>query len=122
MRPLTELETQTLFTKLAHYVRFSICQTLLENTERERGREGRRTVANARKSQTGGSLKNLIAPLDDSPNADRYVFRIHKDRVYYVRLSIANLAVSIGMRPPTLPQTRPPLLPPQKAPSLPFPF
>lgn len=46
--------------------------------------------------QTGGSLKNLIAPLDDSPNADRYIFRIHKDRVYYVRLSIANLAVSIG--------------------------
>lgn len=45
---------------------------------------------------TGSSLKNLIAPLDDSPNADRYVFRIHKDRVYYVRLSIANLAVSIG--------------------------
>lgn len=50
------------------------------------------------KQQTGNSLKNLIAPLDDSPNADRYVFRIHKDRVYYVRLSIANLAVSIGTR------------------------
>ncbi|POS70975.1 60S ribosome subunit biogenesis protein NIP7 [Diaporthe helianthi] len=44
---------------------------------------------------TGNSLKNLIAPLDDSPNADRYVFRIQKDRVYYVRLSIANLAVSL---------------------------
>lgn len=54
---------------------------------------------------TGNSLKNLIAPLDDSPNADRYVFRIHKDRVYYVRLSIANLAVSIGKL-----QTYPPLL------------
>ena len=51
---------------------------------------------------TGNSLKNLIAPLDDSPNADRYVFRIHKDRVYYVRLSIANLAVSIG-KPQTYP-------------------
>lgn len=49
---------------------------------------------------TGNSLKNLIAPLDDSPNADRYVFRIHKDRVYYVRLSIANLAVSIGKLQP----------------------
>lgn len=44
---------------------------------------------------TGNSLKNLIAPLDDSPNADRYVFRLQKDRVYYVRLSIANLATSI---------------------------
>lgn len=50
---------------------------------------------------TGNSLKNLIAPLDDSPNADRYVFRIQKDRVYYVRLSIANLAVSLG-KPHTL--------------------
>lgn len=45
---------------------------------------------------TGNSLKNLIAPLDDSPNADRYVFRLHRDRVYYVRLSIANIATSIS--------------------------
>jgi hypothetical protein len=49
---------------------------------------------------TGNSLKNLIAPLDDSPNADRYVFRIQKDRVYYVLLSIANLAVSLGKSHP----------------------
>ena len=47
MRPLTEEETKTLFTKIANY--------------------------------TGDSLKNLIAPLDDSPNADRYVFRLQKD-------------------------------------------
>jgi 60S ribosome subunit biogenesis protein NIP7 len=45
---------------------------------------------------TGASLKNLIAPLDDSPNADRYVFRLVRDRVYYVRLSIANLASNIA--------------------------
>ncbi|RYO75606.1 hypothetical protein DL766_004248 [Monosporascus sp. MC13-8B] len=45
---------------------------------------------------TGSSLKNLIAPLDDSPDADRYVFRLHKDRVYYVLLSIANLATSVA--------------------------
>ncbi len=64
MRPLTEQESKTLFTKLANY--------------------------------TGSSLKNLIAPLDDSPNADRFVFRLVKDRVYYVRLSIANLATSIA--------------------------
>lgn len=63
MRPLTEQETQTLFTKLAGY--------------------------------TGNSLKNLIAPLDNTPDSDRYVFRLQKDRVYYVRLSIANLATSI---------------------------
>ncbi|ORY59100.1 60S ribosome subunit biogenesis protein NIP7 [Pseudomassariella vexata] len=44
---------------------------------------------------TGSSLKNLIAPLSDSPDADRYVFRVNKDRVYYVLLSISNLATSI---------------------------
>ncbi len=46
---------------------------------------------------TGPSLKNLIAPLDDSPDADRYVFRLgHGQRVYYVRLSLANLATSVA--------------------------
>lgn len=42
---------------------------------------------------TGNSLKNLIAPLSDG---DRFCFRLNKDRVYYVRLSIANLATSIA--------------------------
>lgn len=42
---------------------------------------------------TGASLNNLIAPLD---NGDRYVFRLQKERVYYVLLSIANLATSIS--------------------------
>lgn len=45
---------------------------------------------------TGASLKNLIAPLDDSPNADRYVFRLQGNRVYYVLLSTANLATSMA--------------------------
>ncbi|KAI0015933.1 60S ribosome subunit biogenesis protein NIP7 [Xylariomycetidae sp. FL0641] len=45
---------------------------------------------------TGNSLKDLIAPLDDSPDSDRYVFRVIKDRVYYVLLSIANLATSVA--------------------------
>jgi 60S ribosome subunit biogenesis protein NIP7 len=45
---------------------------------------------------TGTSLKNLIAPLDNGPNADRYVFRIQQSRCYYVRLSLANLATSIS--------------------------
>lgn len=44
---------------------------------------------------TGNSLKNLIAPLDDSPNADRYVFRLQRDRVYYCRLSAVNWATSV---------------------------
>jgi 60S ribosome subunit biogenesis protein NIP7 len=45
---------------------------------------------------TGTSLKNLIAPLDKGPNADRFVFRLHQSRCYYVRLSIANMAISIS--------------------------
>ncbi|KAK4226657.1 hypothetical protein QBC38DRAFT_479970 [Podospora fimiseda] len=38
-------------------------------------------------------LKSLIAPLEDG---DRYVFRLNHSRVYYVKLSIANLATSIS--------------------------
>ncbi len=44
-------------------------------------------------SYTGDSLKNLIAPLD---NGDRWVFRMHRDRIYYVRLSLANLATAVA--------------------------
>ncbi|KAJ8123378.1 hypothetical protein O1611_g9606 [Lasiodiplodia mahajangana] len=40
-------------------------------------------------------LKPLIAPLSDAPDADRYVFRLIKDRVYYVLLSIANRMVTL---------------------------
>lgn len=70
MRPLTDTETKTLFEKLANY--------------------------------TGRSLNNLLtdtAPSSTSkPNAqpDRYVFRVQKDRVYYVRESLANLATSVA--------------------------
>ncbi|KAK4106177.1 60S ribosome subunit biogenesis protein NIP7 [Parathielavia hyrcaniae] len=38
-------------------------------------------------------LKSLIAPLEDG---DRYVFRLNHSRVYYVKLSLANLATSIS--------------------------
>ncbi|GAP89278.2 putative 60S ribosome subunit biogenesis protein nip7 [Rosellinia necatrix] len=41
-------------------------------------------------------LKPLIAPLSDAPDADRYVFRLIKDRVYYVLLSIANRTTTFG--------------------------
>ncbi|KAL1874734.1 hypothetical protein VTK73DRAFT_262 [Phialemonium thermophilum] len=39
------------------------------------------------------SLKTLIAPLEDG---DRYDFRLQRDRVYYCRLSVANLATSVA--------------------------
>ena len=67
MRALTESETQTLFTKLANY--------------------------------TGRSLTALIAPntsTDSKEDSDRPVFRLHASRVYYVRLSLANLATSVA--------------------------
>ncbi|PLB51252.1 60S ribosome subunit biogenesis protein Nip7 [Aspergillus steynii IBT 23096] len=41
---------------------------------------------------TGRSLNNLITSEDEG---DRYVFRLHGNRVYYMRLSLANLATSI---------------------------
>ena len=55
-----------------------------------------RTVFEKLAGYTGSSLKNLITPVDDSPNADRFVFRLSHGRVYYVRLSVANLATSIA--------------------------
>jgi 60S ribosome subunit biogenesis protein NIP7 len=58
MRPLTEPETKTLFTKLASYI--------------------------------GRNITSLI----DRPT-DTHVFRLHKDRVYYVSSHIANLATSL---------------------------
>jgi len=67
MRSLTETETQTLFSKLANY--------------------------------TGRSLNHLIeTPTSSSDDTlqDRHVFRLHASRVYYVRLSLANLATSIA--------------------------
>lgn len=64
MRPLTDVETQTLFTKLANY--------------------------------TGRSLTQLIAPSETGSDDDRHVFRLHESRVYYVRLSLANLATSVA--------------------------
>ena len=74
MRPLTEPETKVLFEKLANY--------------------------------TGRSLSNLIAPspgesADDASSKtnttnERNVFRMHGSRVYYMPLSLANLATSIA--------------------------
>lgn len=68
MRPLTDSETKTLFEKLANY--------------------------------TGRSLNNLLTDTAPAPGGkaqpDRYVFRVQKDRVYYVRESLANLATSVA--------------------------
>lgn len=67
MRPLTETETQTLFTKLANYTGRSLTNLITET---------------------------VTAPNAKGP--DRHVFRIQGSRVYYVRESIANLATSVA--------------------------
>lgn len=68
MRQLTDAELKTLFEKLGGYV--------------------------------GRSINNLLTDTIPGKKAnaspDRYVFRIQKDRVYYVRESIANLATSVA--------------------------
>ncbi|KAF2086541.1 60S ribosome subunit biogenesis protein NIP7 [Saccharata proteae CBS 121410] len=66
MRPLTDTETQTLFTKLANYTGRSLNHLI------------------APPNASGGKTD------------DRHVFRIQNSRVYYVRESIANLATSVA--------------------------
>lgn len=67
MRALTEVETQTLFRKLADYTGRSL--TLLITS-----------------SESSSGAKST----------DRHVFRIQNSRVYYVRESVANMATSIA--------------------------
>lgn len=68
MRALTETETETLFKKLANY--------------------------------TGRSLTQLITPetteSSSSKTDNRHVFRLHQSRVYYLSLTLANLATSVS--------------------------
>lgn len=60
MRPLTDEETKTVFSKLAHYI--------------------------------GSNVVHLV----DSSSDDPHVFRLHRDRVYYVSSRAMKLAVSIS--------------------------
>ncbi|KAK0511772.1 hypothetical protein JMJ35_006345 [Cladonia borealis] len=66
MRPLTEPETQTLFTKLANYTGPSLKALIAP------------------------------APSGSAKEDSRMVFRMHQSRVYYCSLHIANLATSIA--------------------------
>lgn len=73
MRPLTEPETQTLFTKLANYTGRSLNHLLTDTAPAPNSAKG--------KTATDG---------------DRHVFRISHNRVYYVRESLAGLATSVA--------------------------
>ncbi|KAF4582822.1 60S ribosome subunit biogenesis protein NIP7 [Ophiocordyceps camponoti-floridani] len=55
-----------------------------------------RTVLNKLANYAGPSLKDLFAPLDKSEKPDHHVLRLSRSRVYYVRLSLANLATSVA--------------------------
>lgn len=68
MRALTEVETQTLFRKLADYTGRSLNLLISPSTD----------------------------PAKDPTVSERHVFRIHNSRVYYVRESMANLATSVA--------------------------
>lgn len=74
MRPLTESETQTLFTKLANYT----------------GRSLTHLIAAAPPSTSSSATSTSTS------TASRNVFRLHHSRVYYVPLPLANLATSIA--------------------------
>ncbi|KAL9028017.1 MAG: hypothetical protein Q9196_003554 [Gyalolechia fulgens] len=59
--------------------------------------EETKTLFSKLANYTGRSLNNLIQPPSDSSSAgERNVFRLHASRVYYMKLSIANLATSIS--------------------------
>lgn len=70
MRPLTDTETQTLFTKLANYTGRSLNHLLTDTAP---------AVAGSKAHEN-----------------DRFVFRVQHNRVYYVRESLANLATSVA--------------------------
>lgn len=74
MRPLTESETQTLFSKLANYT----------------GRSLTHLIAAPPSSSSSPSSSST-----SSSTTSRNVFRLHHSRVYYLSLTLANLATSI---------------------------
>jgi len=74
MRALTETETETLFKKLANYTGRSLTQLIAPETT---------------ESSTTTSSNPKTAD-------NRHVFRLHQSRVYYLPLSLANLATSVS--------------------------
>ena len=59
--------------------------------------EETKTLFSKLANYTGRSLTHLIQPPSDSSiEAERYVFRLHASRVYYMKLVMANLATSIA--------------------------
>lgn len=59
--------------------------------------EETKTLFSKLANYTGRSLNHLIQPPSDSADSgERYVFRLHDSRVYYMKLAIGNIATSIA--------------------------
>jgi 60S ribosome subunit biogenesis protein NIP7 len=111
MRPLTEQETKTLFTKLASYTGRSLSnlitnsQPLPASSSSSSSKKAHKKSATTTEGADGAEAAAAAAIAAARGAAggggggggeDRYVFRLHNSRVYYVRLSIANLATSVA--------------------------
>lgn len=79
MRPLTEEETKTLFTKLASYIGSNLVH--LVDTPDD--------------VSSSFCLDIVAASLADSFSIQPHVFRLHRSRVYYVRESLMRQAISV---------------------------
>lgn len=77
MRPLTESETSTLFSKLANYIGSNLVHLVDTPDDVSLSRPQRRAPAD---------LWALLQP---------HVFRLHRSRVYYVRESLMRQAISV---------------------------
>ena len=79
--------------KRTHKARYPSNQSVM----RALTEEETKTLFSKLANYTGRSLNNLVQPPSDSSDSgERYVFRLHASRVYYMKLAIANLATSIA--------------------------
>lgn len=83
MRPLTESETQTLFTKLANYTGRSLTHLIAAPT------------TSSSSSSAAAASSSTTTTTTTATTSSRNVFRLHHSRVYYLSLTLANLATSI---------------------------
>ena len=82
MRPLTESETKAVFSKLATYTGRSL-ETLVAPP-----------AAAPSSSSTVAALTSAKRP--HAEQYQQYVFRLHRQRVYYAPLALANLATNVA--------------------------
>lgn len=82
VRPLTEGETKTLFSKLANYIGSNLVHLV-------------DTPDDVRTSSILSPFSSSSYYLTTLMNAQPHVFRLHRSRVYYVRESLMRQAISV---------------------------